>query len=195
MIQKIRSLILICLVSLSLFGCKNSHYESYQCYYGKEVPLTLKLPYDTIDGKAIQNNLKNDTPDESYFFNVYLLKDQKESDGFFHMKNLSYSDADVDLMDFSKEPSQKLIFIYQIPEGYKVKRKPNIQEMENGKEIFVTPDFYFYRSRIEISYMMVKLEKDTMSKRKTTYSCLFEIRDIYLENLNSSEIRFVYVDA
>lgn len=195
MIQKIRSFLLICLVFLSLFGCRNSHYESYQCNYGKEVPLTLKLPYDMIDGKAIQNNLKDNGSFETYFFNVYLIENQKESDSFFHMKNLSYSDTDVEMMDFSKEPSRKLVFLYQIPEGYRVRRKPNIQETEDGREIFVTPDFYFYRSRTEISYMMVGLEKDPMSKRKSTYSCLFEIRDIYLDNLNSSEIRFVYVNA
>lgn len=175
------------LFSLLLSSCQKTEVTCYQCFYGKEIPVSFSLPYRNIQEKELQNNLAS--TEKSYYFNSYLMENDEEKDSFLKMVGLSYSSSDVQWIDFKKNPEAKLVFFFQIPKGYDVSRRENLQEKEDGNEIFITPSFYFYHKRENISYFFLDLVKDPEKKEDHIYSTLVFIRSSMLENLKNSNIR------
>lgn len=178
------------LFSLLFSSCQKTDGVCYQCFYGKEIPVSFLLPYKSIQEKEIQNNLPS-SENKSFFFNSYLMENGEEKDSFLKMVGLSYSSSDVQWLDFDKNPQAKLVIFFQIPKGYSVSKRENLQERENNREIFITPSFYFYQKRENISYFFLDLVSDPDQKEDYVYSTLIFIRDSMIGNLKESNIRSV----
>ena len=183
------------LFSSILFSCnKSSTYACYQCYYGKEIPLSLSLPYDDIKDKELQNDILNLNLESPLYFNDYLIENDEDTNAFLKTDGLSYTKDDISLLDFKTNSDVKLIFFVQIPKGYKVGRKENIQEKENDTEIFITPNFYFYQNRTTISYFTINLEKDDTVTSNTIYSTVLLIRSTFVDTLKNTNIRGILLE-
>ena len=100
------------LFSLLLSSCQKTEVTCYQCFYGKEIPVSFSLPYKNIQEKELQNNLAS--TEKSYYFNSYLMENDEEKDSFLKMVGLSYSSSDVQWIDFKKNPEAKLVFFFFI---------------------------------------------------------------------------------
>lgn len=181
---------------LLLASCTRSNANlPFRCYYGKEIPVSFSLPFEDVKDKKIQNNMKNAEDFSPLYFNFYLIEDDDEALSFLNMKSLSYSTEDKNRLGFSKNDNRKLVLFFQIPKGYSLKRMDNLQERENGKEIFITPSFYYYQNRTEISYYFLDLVQDESQKQDHVDSVLLFIRNSTISNLKSSDIRAILKEA
>lgn len=190
--MKRKTSICILLSLITLTSCKGNDNACYQCYYGKEVPLSLTLPYEQINQKEIQNNILDLKTDSPFYFNQYFIQTDDDVNSFFSTNNLTYKDSDYQLINFDNYKEAKMVFIFQIPNGYSLVRDNNIQEVENESEIFITPNFYYYQTKPNISFFTINLKKDKEQKEASIYSTVLLLRDKYKTNLNTSNTRVVF---
>lgn len=190
--MKLKKYICILLSFISLTSCKKDDNACYQCYYGKEVPLSISIPYEKVNQKEVQNNILDLKLDSPLYFNQYLIENDEDMNSFFYTSDLTYKNSDYELLSFDNHKEAKMIFILQIPKGYSINREENIQEKENEEEIFITPNFYYYQTRKNISYFTVNLKKDEHQKDFTIYTTVLLLRDKYKDNLKSSSTRVIY---
>lgn len=190
--MKLKKYICILLSFISLTSCKKDDNACYQCYYGREVPLSISIPYEKVNQKEVQNNILDLKLDSPLYFNQYLIENDEDMNSFFYTSDLTYKNSDYELLSFDNHKEAKMIFILQIPKGYSINREENIQEKENEEEIFITPNFYYYQTRKNISYFTVNLKKDEYQKDFTIYTTVLLLRDKYKDNLKSSSTRVIY---
>ncbi len=190
--MKLKKYICILLSFISLTSCKKDDNACYQCYYGKEVPLSISIPYEKVNQKKVQNNILDLKLDSPLYFNQYLIENDEDMNSFFYTSDLTYKTSDYELLSFDNHKEAKMIFILQIPKGYSINREENIQEKEDEEEIFITPNFYYYQTRKNISYFTVNLKKDEYQKDFTIYTTVLLLRDKYKDNLKSSSTRVIY---
>ena len=190
--MKLKKYICILLSFISLTSCKKDDNACYQCYYGREVPLSISIPYEKVNQKEVQNNILDLKLDSPLYFNQYLIENDEDMNSFFYTSDLTYKNSDYELLSFENHKEAKMIFILQIPKGYSINREENIQEKENEEEIFITPNFYYYQTRKNISYFTVNLKKDEYQKDFTIYTTVLLLRDKYKDNLKSSSTRVIY---
>lgn len=190
--MNIKKIICILLSFIFLTSCKKVDNACYQCYYGKEVPLSISLPYEKINQKEVQNNILDLKLDSPLYFNQYLIENEEDINSFFSTVDLTYKDSDYEMISFDNHKEAKMIFILQIPKGYSINREENIQEKEDDEEIFITPNFYYYQTRKNISYFTVNLKKDEYQKDFTVYTTVLLLRDKFKDNLTSSSTRVIY---
>lgn len=190
--MKLKNYICILLSFISLTSCKKDDNACYQCYYGREVPLSISIPYEKVNQKEVQNNILDLKLDSPLYFNQYLIENDEDMNSFFYTSDLTYKNSDYELLSFDNHKEAKMIFILQIPKGYSINREENIQEKENEEEIFITPNFYYYQTRKNISYFTVNLKKDEYQKDFTIYTTVLLLKDKYKDNLKSSSTRVIY---
>ena len=190
--MKLKKYICILLSFISLTSCKKDDNACYQCYYGREVPLSISIPYEKVNQKEVQNNILDLKLDSPLYFNQYLIENDEDMNSFFYTNDLTYKNSDYELLSFDNHKEAKMIFILQIPKGYSINREENIQEKENEEEIFITPNFYYYQTRKNISYFTVNLKKDEYQKDFTIYTTVLLLKDKYKDNLKSSSTRVIY---
>lgn len=187
-----KSLILV-LSSLFLFSCKKETkpYDCYQCYVSNMIESTFSLSYDKINKKEILHETFLD--DEKYYGNYYIINSQEELNDFYNIDNLQIDEKEKENYSLLPTSSSMSMFIVQIPKGYKVEKRSNIQQELNNKDvILVTTNFYYYSSHPEIVYSHIDLKKDETIKENYTYSYFYIYNYYYSSIIKENSIRFIY---
>lgn len=129
----------------------------YQCYYGSRRVSNARPAFETIHEKELNRNLK-DTALDSYYFSVSSFSDQHDYLSF--QQTRIWKNHQPDKIDFAPN-TMVLYFFVQIPNGYRAFKRNNIQALNtDGDKVLLTDNFFFYRSRPELSICYIDVVKD-----------------------------------
>lgn len=188
----------IFLLALALItGCNNDTSYSktcYQCFFGNEIELSLSCSYDFLnDKKELQNDITSD--DGLYHFNYYVLRTIEEVNTFYNNQDIVFSSSDKELLS-DDESYTKIVFIAQIPKGYRAFKRNNFQYRKSeNEEIFLTSNFYTYNKRREVAYCFFDVIKNDEIKENYIYSFVIKIDKEFIDFSDETDIRGIISDT
>lgn len=191
-------LIVISSLILSITSCKlgltDYQKKCYQCFYGNEIELKLDYKYSLGGNKKLLQNEIKDHEDEEYYFDYYLINNNKDLDSFYALDSLVVKDEDRNHLSLESESSE-IVFFCQIPKGYKAYKRDNIQyQVNESKEIFLTNNFYFYKTIEDIAFCYFDVKKDEGIEDNYIYSFVIKMHLDFNTFAKNTKIRGIISD-
>ena len=181
-----KNLFLSLILARGLSSCTNKTMVAcYQCYYGSRRVSNARPSFGSIQEKKLNRNLK-DTALDSYYFSVKSFTDQHDYLSFQQKRN--WKEHTPDKIDFSPN-TRVLYFFAQIPSGYRAYKRNNIQALNrNGEKVLLTDNFFFYRSRPELSICYIDVVKDKETS-ENVFSFYYTLPIRYKDQRKTENIR------
>ena len=130
----------------------------YQCYYGNRIVSKAAPAFDSIEGKELERDIKNAAFD-SYYFSVTAITSEQDKLSF--ESHRIWKDNQKDNRELPNG-YRALYFFVQIPNGYRAFKRNNIQSQNpKGDLVLLTDNFYYYRSRPELSICYIDVVQDS----------------------------------
>lgn len=187
----------IVLVSLSalLAGCQSTGSGFYQFYYGYFVMFdTITMPTETVSAIRVQNEITG-KEDLDLRGDYTFLYDSSDIHDYLETYRSYLSEEDV--TKFYQENSGEVLLAYriQIPEGYQAYRRNNAQKINpENRQILVTPAFYYYENRPEISYLYTDVIKDDTVTSDYVFGGVYHLDASYQSQAEETRIRLILSD-
>ena len=170
--------------------------DYYRCYYGHQIETLTTISYNKINQKEIQNNVADLTLETPLYFNYYLTENNDDLALFYTNDGLSINTQEKDSeFTFSEEKPAILFIFAQIPQGYRAFKRNNRQNDQEGEEVMVTENFYYYENKPDISYLFFDIKKDSTITSSYVYSFIFKIYKTFSGNFDYTNIRGIFTDT
>ena len=195
-IKNMKKILSLFLLPLIISCSTNTSYSQtcYQCFYGNEIELNMTCRYDYIDNKdELQNELSE--VEGTYHFGYYVLNTTDDVSKLLGNINFDFSSNDIDTLNANSDQT-KIVFVAQIPSGYKAFKRNNFQYRKSeNEEIFLTSNFYTYGKRKDIAYCFFDVIKDSEIKENYIYSFVIKVNKDFFEFDSNTSIRGILSDS